>query len=212
MIRILPHIFLLAILSGAEGFRIFAFFHSLTGSFFSGVFSAALTVSIVIYLAFYDMEKTSIGATILCIILSFASFLEPFEKLTVTDTVELEKSRLSMPEYEPEKYLKTGIGIYLERYKAETKRVQDHNRILDERIQNIKEKDSSKTRYILFAIGVFTFAVGVPVLTLLVAHRAAFELHTLSKKKKTEEVIGRLRASEPAQQPEKQKMRTVSTR
>lgn len=173
----LPHGVVLVLLSLAEGSRLFEFYQTLSGNMLAGIASAAITVGIVFYLAFFGYRWASIGATILCIALSFASFVDPL----LDEFAREEKSHpvqelLKYPAYNPKSYWNGGREAYVEAFKLETELVKKENaRIMAENAK-IQTKRELSLYFWHLLLGAVVLAVCVPILNYLVSHKIA-EVH-----------------------------------
>ncbi|WP_017863250.1 helix-turn-helix domain-containing protein [Leptospira santarosai] len=174
----LPHGVVLALLSLAEGSRLFEFYQTLSGNMLAGIASAAITVGIVFYLAFFGYRWASVGATILCVMLSFASFVDPL----LNEFAREEKSHparelLKYPAYNPRAYWNGGKETYVEAFRLETELVKREN----ERIMAENAKIQTKRELSLYfwhlLLGAVVLAVCVPILNYLVSHKIA-EVHS----------------------------------
>ncbi|UNE66877.1 helix-turn-helix domain containing protein [Leptospira interrogans] len=176
----LPHGVVLVLLSLAEGSRLFEFYQTLSGNMLAGIASAAITVGIVFYLAFFGYRWASIGATILCIALSFASFVDPL----LDEFAREEKSHpvqelLKYPAYNPKSYWNGGREAYVEAFKLETELVKKENaRIMAENAK-IQTKRELSLYFWHLLLGAVVLAVCVPILNYLVSHKIA-EVHSSS--------------------------------
>lgn len=174
----MPHAVVLALLSLAEGSRLFEFYRTLTGNTVAGVVagvaSAGVTVAIVLYLAVYRYKWTSRWATFLCIVLSLASYVAPVqEEYTKIEQSRPVKELKSYPVWNPKLYWNGGGEAYSEAFKAETADIKRENeRILTENSIIHSEQELSLYFYhLLLAAGVL--AICVPILNYLVSHKIA---------------------------------------
>lgn len=186
-LQIVPHVVLLLILATAEGFRLTEFFRMLTGSLGAGIASAMITVIIVTYLAIYRMNWTSFFAMLICVLLSFGSFLEPFQELRrerMDNAIETaESKRLPLPQWDAQRFWFGGGETYRKAFEAEVKHVEEHNRRVDAMLLSDEQKEINVSRYVIFILGVVVMAICVPLLAFVISHKLSLELnHLLSSK------------------------------
>lgn len=184
-LKLIPHVILLLILATAEGFRLTEFFRMLTGSLGAGIASAIVTVIVVTYLAIYRMNWTSFFAMLICILLSFGSFLEPFQELRkerMDNAIETaEAKRLPLPQWDAARFWYGGGETYRKAFEAEVKHVEEHNRRVDAATFSDEQKEFSLSRYVIFALGVIVMAICVPLLAFVISHKLSLELNELTK-------------------------------
>ncbi|EMK12868.1 MULTISPECIES: helix-turn-helix domain-containing protein [Leptospira] len=173
----LPHGLVLTLLSLAEGSRLFEFYQTLSGNMLAGIASAAITVGVVFYLAFYGYRWASVGATILCVALSFASFVDPLrEEYAREEKSHPAQELLKYPTYNPRAYWNGGKEAYVETFRLETELVKRENERITTENAGIQTKRKLSLYFWHLLLGAVVLAVCVPILNFLVSHKIA-EVH-----------------------------------
>lgn len=188
MINITIHIFMLLVLSLAEGFRLTEFFTVLSGNVGAGAASATVSVIVVLYLALFNMRGASIFATVVCIFLSLASFLKPYENLQVNNVKQNQNSvekPLPIPQWEPRKFWGSGREDYRKSFNAEVERVTRYNERLEKLMSVSESKSLRLSEIVVFILGALVLGFCVPILTYTVSHKLADDLREYKGKKVT---------------------------
>jgi len=195
-INIFFHIVMLAILALAEGFRLTEFFKVQTGSYEAGAASAAVSVIVVLYLALFNMRNASIFATIVCVFLSLASFLQPYEDLQVSTIKKVNaegEKILPLPQYNPQVCRGTGEGKaeclknYDKNHDAQVLEIKKHNARVEKVLSVGESKTLRQSEIVVFILGALVLGFCVPILTYTVSHRLAGDWY---KFKNGEEISG----------------------
>lgn len=178
MVKLFVHGVMLLILAAAEFFRLTDFFKIQAGSVEAGAASAVVSVVVVLYLALFRMKAASIFATFICVLLSLASFLRPYEELqfsTVKQVTDITEKTLPLPVWDPRKF-RSGEETYKASFDAETDRIKRHNERV-EKIYSVREsKNLRLSEIVVFILGALTLGLCVPVLTFTVSHKLADDI------------------------------------
>jgi hypothetical protein len=177
---------MLTVLALAEGFRLTEFFKIQTGSYEAGAASAAVSVIVVLYLALFHMKKASVFATAICIFLSLASFLRPYEDLQVSTVKRVNsdaEKTLPIPQYDPRKCRGTDEAkeSCLKSYDKEVARIEKHNARIEKLLTVGESKTLRLSEIVVFVLGAVVLGFCVPVLTFVVSHKLADDFSKFRK-------------------------------
>jgi len=175
------HIIVLLTLSVAESFRLHDFYVIVTKNSWAAWASAFLCVSIVFYLAFYGYRWSSRWATLLCIILSLASFISPLQsEFKKHDSENQAEKLLEYPKWD-RRQAWTGKETYDTLMKKETARIDIENEnimLRNSEIRNQREFSLYFWHLILVAV---VLGICVPILNYIVSHKIS-DLYNYDRK------------------------------